>query len=305
MTTYTDNSDTLRADRDYIRQSMNEDLLEKEQELDLARRWRNDKDEKALHQLVSAYTRLVVSIANKFRFYGLPQGDLIQEGNIGLMTAANKFEPERDLRFSTYASWWIKSSIQDFVLRNWSIVRTGTTAAHKSLFFNFRRLRAQIEGDEGKEGLNDDDRQSIADELNIRVEDVTHMEGRLSGVDSSLNATISDDEGSMQWQDTLSADTPTPEDIVMSMRDAQTRSDWLNEALQTLPAREQTIIEQRHLNEDVVTLEELGKELGISKERVRQLEQRAMGQLKTAIYDVKKHARHPSNQMDFVSVSAA
>lgn len=281
------NAETLKADRDYIRHSMNAPVLEKEQELGLARRWRDDKDEAALHELVSAYARLVVSIASKFRFYGLPLGDLIQEGNVGLMTAAEKFEPERDLRFATYAGWWIKSCIQDYVLRNWSIVRTGTTAAHKSLFFNFRRLRAQIEGDKESEGLSDADRSSIAKDLGVRIEDVEHMEGRLSGVDSSLNMTLSDEESAAQWQDTLVADSPSPEDVVSTMRDAQARSKWLNEALKTLPAREQTIIHQRHLNEDVVTLEDLGKELGISKERVRQLEQRAMGQLKTAICEAK------------------
>lgn len=285
--TYSDNIETQKADRTYIRNSMKAPVLDKAHELDLARRWRDKRDEKALHELVSAYTRLVVSIASKFRFYGLPVGDLIQEGNIGLMTAADKFEPDRDLRFSTYAGWWIKSCIQDYVLRNWSIVRTGTTAAHKSLFFNFRRLRARIEGDKEQEGLSDADRTYIAEELGVRVEDVEHMEGRLSGVDSSLNATITDEDSSTQWQDTLAADTPSPEDIVITMRDAQTRSKWLNEALQTLPAREQTIINQRHLNDDVVTLEQLGKDLGISKERVRQLEQRAMDQLKTAICKAK------------------
>lgn len=278
-----DNSDTQKADRDYIRSSMNAPTLSKEHEQDLARRWLEKADEAALHELTSAYARLVVSIANKFKFYGLPLGDLIQEGNIGLMTAANKFEPDRDLRFSTYASWWIKSTIQDFVLRNWSIVRTGTTAAHKSLFFNFRRLRSQIESHAESEGLTDENRKEIAEDLGVRVEDVEHMEGRLSGVDSSLNMTITDDENSAQWQDTLASNEPNPEDIAITMKDAQTRSDWLNKALQTLPKREQTIIQQRHLNDEVVTLEKLGQDLGISKERVRQLEQRAMGQLKDAV----------------------
>ncbi|HCQ70926.1 MAG TPA: RNA polymerase factor sigma-32 [Rhodospirillaceae bacterium] len=284
---YVDNTETQKADREYIRNSMNAPILEKDKELALARAWRDNRDEKALHELVSAYTRLVVSIANKFRFYGLPIGDLIQEGNIGLMTAAEKFEPDRDLRFSTYANWWIKSCIQDYVLRNWSIVRTGTTAAHKSLFFNFRRLRAQIEGTNEHEGLSEADRAQIAEDLGVRIEHVEHMEGRLSGVDSSLNATIADEDNGAQWQDTLAEDAPNPEEVVTSMRDAQTRSKWLNDALHTLPSREQTIISQRHLSDDVVTLEQLGQDLGISKERVRQLEQRAMDTLKTAIYKAK------------------
>jgi RNA polymerase sigma-32 factor len=280
---YYDDTQTQKANMDYIQSSMDAPLLEKEHELDLARRWRDDRDERALHELVTSYTRLVIAIANKFKYYGLPLGDLIQEGNIGLMTAADKFDPDRDLRFSTYASWWIKSCIQDYVLRNWSIVRTGTTAAHKSLFFNFRRLRARLESEHESEGLSHDDRENIAEELGVRLQDVEHMEGRLSGVDSSLNATISD-EGEEEWQNMLASNDDTPEETVMSMKDAETRSAWLNKALKTLPERERQIISERHLNEDeVVTLEKLGQELGISKERVRQLEQRALGRLKDAM----------------------
>ena len=146
---YTDDPLTQKADLAYIKGAMSEKLLEREEEQELARRWRDHRDEAALHQLIRAYTRLVVAMAHKFKHYGLPLGDLMQEGNIGLLEAANRFEPERDIRFSTYASWWIRSTMQDYVLRNWSIVRTGTTAAQKSLFFNFRRLRAKI--DEGFE----------------------------------------------------------------------------------------------------------------------------------------------------------
>jgi RNA polymerase sigma-32 factor len=289
---YVDDSYTQKANSDYIRRSMKAPLLDKENELDLARRWRDQRDEKALHTLIESYTRLVIALANKFRYYGLPLSDLIQEGNIGLMTAAEKFDPDRDLRFSTYAGWWVKSCIQDYVLRNWSIVRTGTTAAHKSLFFNFRRLRSKIEGLGEREGLNDNDRAAIAKELNVRVLDVEHMEGRLSGVDSSLNATVST-EGEDDWQSLLPSDGPTPEDIVIDMKDSETRSAWLNRALKQLPEREQMIISERHLGDEVVTLEDLGKQLGISKERVRQLEQRAMSHLKDSIlsmhdYDEQK-----------------
>ncbi len=277
-----DDPQTQKANLSYIRSSMAEPILEKEHELDLARRWRNDGDEKAIHELVKSYTRLVVSAAAKFRNYGLPMGDLIQEGNIGLMQAAARFEPERDLRFSTYANWWIRSAMQDYVLRNWSIVRTGTTAAQKSLFFNLRRLRAKIERTQGAEGLGEVGRAQIAKELNVNIKDVEQMEGRLSGGDNSLNAVVGED-GDEEWQNFLADDRPNPEDIVMGMKDAKTRSKWLEEALNTLSDREQKIIRDRHLQYETVTLEDLGSELGVSKERVRQLEARAMEKLKASI----------------------
>ncbi|MEZ5813262.1 MAG: RNA polymerase factor sigma-32 [Alphaproteobacteria bacterium] len=281
---YIDDPQTQKANMDYIRSSMNEPMLEKEHELALARRWRDEDDERALHELVKSYTRLVVSVASRFRHYGLPMGDLIQEGNVGLMQAAERFDPERDIRFSTYATWWIRASIQDYVLRNWSIVRTGTTSAHKSLFFNLRRLRSKIEGRTEREGLSDAGRAEIAQALGVKVKDVELMEGRLSGADPSLNAVISED-GEDDWQSMLSDEGPNPEEIVSSVMDSQARSRWLNKALGDLSAREQTIIRQRHLGHEVVTLEALGKELGVSKERVRQLEARAMEKLKTSIED--------------------
>lgn len=264
---------------DYIRASMNEPMLEKQHERELLRRWIEDKDEKALHDLTKPHMRLVVSMASRFRNYGLPMGDLIQEGNIGLMQAAERFDLERDVRFSTYASWWIRSAIQDYVLRNWSIVRTGTTAAQKSLFFNLRKLRAKIEGRNEREGLRHEDRVEIANDLKVKVKDVVAMEARLSGSDPSLNAKIGEEENN-EWQDLLADEGPTPEDFTLDVKDAQTRSAWLNNALKTLSDREQKIIRDRHLTYETVTLEELGKDLGISKERVRQLEQRAMGKLK-------------------------
>jgi RNA polymerase sigma-32 factor len=280
---YIDDPQTQSANMDYIRTAMNEPLLEKDHELELAKRWSEDRDEKALHELTRSYTRLVVSLAAKFKHYGLPMGDLIQEGNIGLMIAAEKFDYKRDLRFSTYASWWIRSTIQDYVLRNWSIVRTGTTSAQKSLFFNFRRLRAKIEGAQEKQSLNDNDRKKIAKELNVRVKDVETMEGRLSGGDHSLNATIGDEEGGTDWQSLLEDGGPNPEDVAMMTKDAKTRSAWLEKALGALPDREEHIIRERHLKHETVTLEDLGKELGISKERVRQLEARAMDRIKSSI----------------------
>ncbi len=283
MASYIQNEASQKSDLDYIRQSMNTPMLSKEREQELAHAWKDNDDEKALHEMINAYGRLVISAATKFRHYGLPLNDLIQEGNIGLLEAAKRFEPSREFRFSTYATWWIKSCMQDYVLRNWSIVRTGTTAAQKSLFFNLRRLRAKIEGDQEFEGLNDNGRQKIANDLGVKIHEVEQMEQRLNGGDNSLNVTVSDENGADEWQSMLADDRPNPEEIVIGMKDAQTRSHWLNTALSTLNDREQKIIRDRHMQYDTVTLEDLGVQLGISKERVRQLEQRAMEKLKSSL----------------------
>ena len=271
---------TQKANLDYIKTAMRQPLLERADEFALAERWRSTGDPKALHALVGAYTRLVVSVAGRFRNYGLPSGDLIQEGNVGLMQAAMRFEPRREVRFSTYATWWIRSAMQDYVLRNWSIVRTGTTAAQKSLFFNLRRLRAKIE--QSGEGMSDKGRQWIADQLKVAVSEVKDMELRFAAADQSLNAPLRD-ASEDQLQDFMPDTAPNPEDVVIGLRDAQTRSKWLAEAIGDLSPREQTIIRQRRLIDEAVTLGELGKELGISKERVRQLEQRAMNKLRSSI----------------------
>ncbi len=278
---YIDDPDTRRANMRYIRASMRQPLLTREGELDLARRWRDEEDETALHALVSAYARLVISMAGRFKNYGLPMGDLVQEGNVGLMQAAARFEPEREVRFSTYATWWIRSSMQDYVLRNWSIVRTGTTAAQKSLFFNLRRLRAQI-ADASAQQMTDDQRSTIAESLRVRIEDVEVMEQRLAASDKSLHAPIGED-GDANWMDKLECERPDPETVVTGTKDAETRSRWLAEAIGELNEREQTIIRRRRLVEDGATLEELGRDLGVSKERVRQLESRALKKLKMAI----------------------
>ncbi|MFN7113615.1 MAG: RNA polymerase factor sigma-32 [Alphaproteobacteria bacterium] len=279
---YLDDPTTQQANLRYIRTAMHEPLLEKEHELSLARRWREDKDEKALHELVRSYTRLVVAIASKFKNYGLPIGDLIQEGNIGLMEAAARFEPALENRFSTYATWWVRAQIQDYVLRNWSIVRTGTTASQKSLFFNLRRLRAKIDGQSARDYLDSDSVAHIATELGVQPKEVLEMEARMNGGDQSLNNTIGE-SGEDEWQDFLADPSPNPEQVVIGMRDNATRSQWLGEALGELSPRERTIIKERRMNDDVVTLEDLGKQLGISKERVRQLEQRAMDKLKSSL----------------------
>lgn len=279
---YVDDPETQRANSRYIQRSMATPLLSREEELDLATRWRDAGDEKALHKLVNAYARLVIATAARFRNYGLPMGDLVQEGNIGLMQAAARFEPERGVRFSTYATWWIRSAIQDFVLRNWSIVRTGTTAAQKSLFFNFRRLRAKIE-DASAPNMSDGGRRKIAETLNVSLGDVESMEMRLTATDQSLNASIAED-GEDAWQDFLADDRPDPEQVVIGMRDSESRSKWLEAALRELSDRERKIIQRRRLvDEDGATLEELGRELGVSKERVRQLESRALGKLRASI----------------------
>lgn len=268
------------AENRYIREALRAPLLEAEHELALARRWKEKKDEKALHELVGAYARLVVSIATKFRHYGLPVADLIQEGNIGLMEAAARFEPERENRFSTYATWWVKAQIQDYVLRNWSIVRTGTTSGQKSLFFNLRRLRARIDGQAARDRLTPEAVEQIAKELDVSQKDVVDMENRMNGGDFSLNAPVGE-TGENEWQDLMPDAGPTPEEIVVGLQDAAARSRWLNEALAALDPRERTIIQQRQMaEEEAVTLDDLGRQMGISKERVRQLEYRAMEKLR-------------------------
>ena len=267
-----------------MKQAMDAPLLEREEELDLATAWKEKGDEEALHTLTTAYMRLVISIAAKFRHYGLPFPDLVSEGNIGLMQAAARFEPEREVRFSTYATWWIRASIQDYVLRNWSIVRTGTTAAQKSLFFNLRRLRALIK-DTSSGQLTPEHRAYVAQALRVGEDDVEKMASRLAAVDRSLNAPFSED-GEGEWQDLLADENPDPETLVMEDRDQAQRAQWLGKALSRLSEREQLIIRERRLGEDSVTLEKLGERLGISKERVRQVEHQALKKLKQYLTEV-------------------
>lgn len=296
---FMDRSSTEQASRKIIRDSMNAPLLTREHELQLARAWRNDGDEAALHELIKAYMRLVISAASRFKNYGLPMSDLIQEGVVGLMQAAARFEPERDVRFSTYAAWWIRSAMQDYILRNWSVVRTGTTAAQKSLFFNLRRLRAKIDDGLGSV-MSDAGRASIAEALAVNVDDVASMEMRLSGGDQSLNATISQ-TGEDVWQDFLADERPSPEDVVGDRHDTKARAAWLRESLEELNDRERTIIHERRLREDGRTLEELGRRLGISKERVRQIEHRALQKLKVALL---RKVKDPGDEMLLTAVPA-
>ena len=269
------------ADRRFLKQAMSAPLLERDHELDLARRWREKGDQRALHELCTAYMRLVVAVAARFRTYGLPMSDLVQEGNVGLMLAASRFEPERELRFSTYATWWIRSCVQDYILRNWSIVRTGTTAAQKSLFFNLRRLRALLH-DPSDGGLTPENRAAVAKALRVDEREVDNMCSRPSAADRSLNAPIGE-EGDAEWQDLLPDGGALPEDAMMITRDRATRNAWLAEALSRLTEREKMIIRERRLGEEGVTLESLGQKLGVSKERVRQIEHQALRKLKSSL----------------------
>ena len=275
-----DTSNNGDPNRAFARAAMRAPVLAREHEAALARRWREHRDERALHELVTAYMRLVISIAGRFRGYGLPIGDLVQEGNVGLMQAAARFEPSREVRFSTYARWYIRSSIQDFVLRNFSIVRTGTTAAQKSLFFNLRRARARFEGRGAASG--GEVRARIASALNVGARDVESMELRLSAGDKSLNEPMTAD-GASEWQDFLADDAPGPEDIVVAARERARRLGWLKQALADLTPRERTVIRARRLRENRLTLAALGTRLGVSKERVRQIENEALVKLRAAV----------------------
>lgn len=272
------------ADRRYLSNVMSKALLSEEEEVDLARRWRNNGEQAAMQKLVSAYLRLVVATSTRFRNYGLPMPDLIQEGNIGLMLAVNRFDPERGVRFSTYASWWIRSSIQEYVLRNWSIVRSGTSAGQKALFFNLRWLRAKLErAGGGTLTLTDANRNEIATALKVSPADVSAMAQRLSGRDHSLNEPVGGEEGGDAFQDFLPDPGPNPEEIVSDKMDGGLRREWLTESLKELSTREQLIIVERMLTDDKATLEELGGRLGVTKERVRQIETKAFRKLQNHV----------------------
>ena len=270
-----------RGCRDLYETARKAPMLEKEHEFALARRWRDDRDTDAIDKLVRSHLRLVIALANKFRNYGLPVVDLVQEGAVGLMEAAARFDPEKGFRFSTYASWWIRSSMQDYVLRNWSIVRTGTTAAQKTLFFNLRWLRAKI-ARENDGPLNNDQKAEIATALRVRVKDVEIMEARFTKSDRSLNAALAADS-TCEWQEMMPSEDAGPDEIIAERRDRKTHQRILGEAMKALTDREEIIIRERCLTEKTVTLAALGTRLGISKERVRQLESQALGKMRDAI----------------------
>lgn len=274
------------SDQTLSRTAMKAELLDAETELALAYAWRDDRDEQALHRLITAYMRLAISMASKFKRYGAPMNDLIQEASVGLMKAADKFDPDRGVRFSTYAVWWIKASIQDYVMRNWSMVRTGSTSSQKSLFFNMRRVQARLEREaaaEGRELDRQEMRETIAIEVGVPLHDVEMMEGRLSGSDFSLNATQSAEDEGREWIDALEDDGPQAAETVENSHDNDTLRQWLTTALTSLNDREQFIVRERKLRDDPRTLESLGTELGLSKERVRQLEAAAFGKMRKSL----------------------
>ncbi len=268
------------------------ELLDAETEIALARAWRDEGDEQALHRLVTAYMRLAISMAAKYRRYGAPMNDLIQEAGFGLMKAASKFDPDRGVRFSTYAVWWIKASIQDYVMRNWSLVRTGSTSAQKSLFFNLRRVKAKIEAEIGMDGRDPTSyeiRREIAVELGVPLRDVDMMDARLSGADFSLNASQAGEEG-REWVETLKDNSPQAEETVSRRSDLDHARSLLNEAFEALTERERMIITARKLAEAPETLESLGLKLELSKERVRQLEAQALRKMRQRLEATHGHA---------------
>jgi RNA polymerase sigma-32 factor len=283
--------------RGFVKAAMNAPYLTREEEKELAVAWAERKDERALHKLAHAHMRLVIAIANRFRNYGLAIPDLIQEGHIGLMEAAARFEPERDVRFSTYATWWIRASIQDHILRNWSIVRGGTSSAQKALFFNLRRLRARITQAAGSNGSLDAVYSEIATAVGVSKIDVATMAARLSGPDTSLNAPLSEQgmDGASDRMDFLVDSKPLQDEVVEDSIDSARRVGWLRAAFDVLTDREARIIRARRLQDEAATLEALGENLGISKERVRQIENRALEKLKQALL-----TRHPEGRLALV-----
>lgn len=272
--------------RRFSRQAMRAELLDAETELELAYAWRDRRDEAALHRLITAYMRLAISMAGKFRNYGAPMNDLIQEAGLGLMKAADKFDPDRGVRFSTYAVWWIKASIQDYVMRNWSMVRTGSTSSQKALFFNLRRVQAQLQREAREIGEDLDPhqlRQRIAQQIGVPLSDVEMMEGRLSGSDFSLNAQQSGDEDGREWIDTLEDDSAQPAEAIEARHDAERLRQWLGQAMAVLSPRERHVVHERKLRDEPRTLESLGEELGLSKERIRQIEAAAFAKMRRAL----------------------
>ncbi|QIK41825.1 RNA polymerase factor sigma-32 [Pontivivens nitratireducens] len=267
--------------RSVTRHAMSAEMLDAETELALARAWRDDGCERSLHRLVNAYMRLAVSMASKYRRYGASMPDLIQEAGVGLMKAAEKFDPERGVRFSTYAVWWIKASIQDYVMRNWSMVRTGSTSSQKALFFNLRRVKAKLEREgQGLDPVSGQQmREMIAIEVGVPLRDVEMMEARLSGSDFSLNAQQAGDEG-REWVEALEDDGPRAEETVSADVDLIRVRGWIADAMDALTTRERMIVIERKMRDDPRTLESLGNELGLSKERIRQLEAQALKKLR-------------------------
>ena len=260
-------------------------MLDAEEEYVLAKRWREHDDVESAHTLVTSHLRLVAKIAMGYRGYGLPVGELIAEGNIGLMQAVKRFEPDKGFRLATYAMWWIRASIQEYILRSWSLVKMGTTTAQKKLFFNLRRLKGQLQAIEDGD-LHPETVKTIADKLDVSEDDVVQMNRRLAGADHSLNAPMRVD-GEGEWQDWLVDETPDQETVFGEAEEMGKRRDLLADAMQALNDRERRILTERRLKDDPSTLEDLSKEFGVSRERVRQIEVRAFEKLQKAIRNVQ------------------
>jgi len=274
------------ADQNFNRRAMQAEMLSAEDERELALAWRDKRDEAALHRLITAYMRLAISMASKFRRYGAPMNDLVQEASLGLMKAADKFDPDRGVRFSTYAMWWIRASVQEHVMRNWSMVRTGSTSSQKSLFFNLRRVQARLEREAAARGEALDKhqmQQTIATEIGVSLADVEMMSGRLASGDYSLDATQSSDDEGRAWVDALADDGPIAEQTVAARRDTAKLRGWLLDAMTKLSPRERLIVRERKLADQPRTLDSLGRELGLSKERIRQLEAAAFGKMRASL----------------------
>ncbi|MGC6412686.1 MAG: RNA polymerase sigma factor RpoH [Candidatus Puniceispirillaceae bacterium] len=267
----------------YLDQIRQFPMLKPDEEYMLAKNWAERGDVDAAHQLVTSHLRLVAKIAMGYRGYGLPLADLISEGNVGMMHAVKKFDPERGFRLATYAMWWIKASIQEYILRSWSLVKIGTTAAQKKLFFNLRRIKGQINAIDGGD-LKPEQITHIADELNVSEDDVVSMNQRMSGGDRSLNTPLSQDgEGSGEWQDWIEDDRIDQETSFAESDELDKRQRLMAQAMAGLNAREQRIIEARRLMDPPLTLEELASEFDVSRERIRQIEVRAFEKLAEAV----------------------
>ncbi|CEJ84460.1 sigma H (sigma 32) factor of RNA polymerase; transcription of heat shock and stress proteins [Hyphomicrobium sp. GJ21] len=267
-------------------------MLAPDEEYMLAKRWQQHEDSDAAEKLVTSHLRLVARIAMGYRGYGLPIGEVISEGNVGLMQAVKRFDPEKGFRLATYAMWWIRASIQEYILRSWSLVKMGTTAAQKKLFFNLRRAKSQLQAlDDGD--LRPEHVKAIATKLGVPEEDVVSMNRRLGG-DASLNAPIRAESESGEWQDWLVDDTPTQEDRLVEDEELQRRKSYLSSALSVLNDRERRVFEQRRLAEEPATLEELSAEFGVSRERIRQIEVRAFEKVQKAVTSTARRAEAPA-----------
>jgi RNA polymerase sigma-32 factor len=265
----------------YLQEIRTFPMLEPDQEYMLAKRWREHDDTEAAHQLVTSHLRLVAKIAMGYRGYGLPVSELISEGNVGMMQAVKRFEPDRGFRLATYAMWWIRAAIQEYILHSWSLVKMGTTAAQKKLFFNLRKLKGQLQAIEEGD-LSPENVKKIATELSVSEEDVVNMNRRLAAPDHSLNAPLKID-GDGEWQDWLVDESDSQEIVLAEQQELSKRRKLLSHAMKSLNARERRILTERRLKDEPTTLEDLSKEYGISRERVRQIEVRAFEKLQRAI----------------------